>query len=451
MAKTSLSLSDALAVAVEALSWIEVEGLTEREAILRSSKQLNVKDLRSLRLSHLMVLESTRRRNLLDRLLSLMDPSLVYQTLKAGPRSFARIYTYWSKIRGADWEETLALLRAGRKLLGWQELEPLELVFGRLLGFQIEDATVGASDVEATALRTFHPKWFVKYCIRTFGRVKAMNILRGNLSPPPTYVRLNTLVEDESSILQKLKLTGVKLERVQGIKHLYRVLHSLGPLSRSRAAKSGEIQIQDKSSCLSVLTGKPKAGEVVLDACAAPGAKTSLLAQLMRNRGAIYALDISWKRMSFWRREMERMNVKIAHPILSDARQPLPIDIDADFVILDPPCSNSGLFAKAPSNKWKIRRSDFIKFPQTQLRMLRRCGERVKRGGRLVYSTCSIAIEENELLIETFLKLDPAFRLTEIDPQIGETGMRGLDRCRRLYPHVDACNGYFVAAMTRDV
>jgi 16S rRNA (cytosine(967)-C(5))-methyltransferase len=445
-----LSLSKALAVAVEALSWIEVEGLNERQAILRSSNQLDVRDPPSLRLSHRLVLEATRRQNLLDKLLSYADPSLTYKMLKAGPRSFARIYTYWTMVRGASWEETLALLRAGRKLLGWQELAPLELTFGRILGLRWDEAFAGTSNTETIALKTFHPEWFVTYCEKTFGRKRAIEILKANMSPPPTYIRINTLVENESKILEKIKRTGMVFKKVQHMKHVYRVLRSHGPLSGSEAATRGGIQVQDKSSCLTVLAAKPKPGEVVFDVCAAPGAKTSFLAELMHNRGRIYSFDISKSRMNFWKKEMERMNVKIAYPILADARQPLPANVDSDLVILDPPCSNSGTFAKTPSGKWTTRLSDFRRYSQIQLEMLRRCAERVRMGGRLVYSTCSISVEENEGVIETFLKLDPRFRLMRVEPQIGEPAMRGLSQCMRLYPDKNACNGYFVATLIRD-
>ena len=445
-----MSLSNALAVAIEALSWIEIEGMSERQAVFRSSNQLEVKDPRSLRLSQLLVLESTRRRNLLDKLLSLADPSLRYENMKAGPRSFARVYTYWTVIRGANRDTILALLRAGRKLLGWRELAPLELTFGRMLGLRSEDVFSEASETQAIALRTFNPEWFVDYCMRTFGRKKAMEILKGEESLPPTYIRINTLAEDESVTVEKMKQTDTNMKKVRGMKYVYSVLRSRGPMLTSKIARLGNIQVQDKSSCLTVLAAKPRPRQVVLDVCAAPGTKTSFLAQLMRNRGTIYAIDISERRMNLWMKEMKRMNVKIANPLVADVRQPLPLGVDADVVVLDPPCSNSGTFAKVPSAKWRIRLSDFNKFSQIQLQMLHCCADRVRIGGRLIYSTCSISVEENEEVIEAFLRQDPRFRLTDFEPKLGEPGMRGLDKCRRFYPHLDDCNGYFTAAMIRN-
>lgn len=443
-------LSDALAVAVETLSWMEIEGLSERQALARSSNQLRIKDPASLRLAQRLVLESTRRRNLIEKLLELADPSLTYQSLRAGPRSFAQIYTYWTVVKNADWNDTVAFLKAGRKLLGWRELAPLELTFGKLLGFRPESALTNVSDCEAIALKTFHPKWYVRYCITLFGRNNAIAILNADKTPPPTYIRVNTLVTDESTIVEKMKRHGIELEKIKGMKHVYRLSRSNSLPPFSKFVRSGEIQVQDKSSCYTVLAAKPRPGSLVFDVCAAPGAKTSFLAQLMRNRGTVYSFDVSKRRMAIWKKEMKRMGVNIAHPFIADARQSLPINIEADILVLDPPCSNSGTFAKTPSAKWRIRPTDFRRFSQIQLQMLNQCADRVRLGGRLVYSTCSISVEENEKVIETFLSLNPRFRLVEIEPKIGEIGMRGLSECRRLYPQKDECNGYFLAAMVRE-
>ena len=442
-------LSDALAVAVETLSWMEIEGLSERQALARSSNQLGIKDLGSLRLAQRLVLESTRRQNLIEKLLELADPSLTYQSLKAGPRSFARIYTYWTVVKNVDWNDAVAFLKAGRKLLGWRELAPLELTFGKLLGFRPESALTDASDSESIALKTFHPKWYVEYCVKMFGRSNAIAILNADKTPPPTYIRVNTLAEDESTIVEKMKRDGIELDKIKGMKYVYGLSRSRGLPPFSKFVRSGEIQVQDKSSCYTALAAKPKPGSVVFDVCAAPGAKTSFLAQLMRNRGTIYSFDISERRIAIWKKEMKRMRVNIAQPFLADARQSLPLNIEADVLVLDPPCSNSGTFAKTPSAKWRIKLTDFKRFSQIQLQMLNQCANQVRLGGRLVYSTCSISVEENEKVIETFLGLDPRFSLVEIEPEIGKTGMKGLSKCRRLYPQLDECNGYFLAAMIR--
>jgi 16S rRNA (cytosine967-C5)-methyltransferase len=185
----------------------------------------------------------------------------------------------------------------------------------------------------------------------------------------------------------------------------------------------------------------------VFDVCAAPGAKTTHLAQLMQNKGKIVSLDYSRRRMVTWKNEIERTGVEIAEPMIADARTHLPMAPKADLLILDPPCTSTGTFGKSPSTKWRLVPTTAEKMAEIQWQMLNNCGECVKPRGTLVYSTSSITVEENEMLIERFAKWHPEFVLTEITPRIGLPGLRGLEKCQRLYPHIHRCNGFFVAKM----
>jgi 16S rRNA (cytosine967-C5)-methyltransferase len=189
----------------------------------------------------------------------------------------------------------------------------------------------------------------------------------------------------------------------------------------------------------------------VLDVCAAPGAKTTYLAQLMQNRGSLYSVDYSRRRIRVWRKEVARMGVDIAQPIIADACNTIPLKIKADIVVLDPPCTSTGAFAKLPSAKWRITRRSVDKMAEIQWQMLCNSAEKVKSGGKLVYSTCSIAVEENEMLIERFLKWYPEFSLTDIPLKIGLPGLRGMEKCRRLYPHKHFCNGFFIAQLLKAI
>ena len=143
------------------------------------------------------------------------------------------------------------------------------------------------------------------------------------------------------------------------------------------------------------------------------------------------------------------MGVKIAEPIIADARSPLPFDVEADLVVLDPPCTGTGTFSRLPSFKWRLTPSSVDRMAAVQWGMLNNCSEYVKSEGALVYSTFSITVEENEMLIERFLKWHPEFSLTEIRPRIGLGGLRGLDKCQRLYPHIHHCSGLFIAKLVK--
>mgnify|MGYP000159064096 CR=1 FL=1 len=140
----------------------------------------------------------------------------------------------------------------------------------------------------------------------------------------------------------------------------------------------------------------------------------------------------------------------IALPIIADACRPLPVKVDADLVILDPPCTSTGAFGKSPSTKWRLTKNSIRNMAKIQWMMLNQCAERVGEGGLLIYSTCSITLEENEMLIERFLKWHPDFSLVEASPRIGLPGLRGQLKCQRLYPHLHHCNGFFVAKLRRE-
>jgi 16S rRNA (cytosine967-C5)-methyltransferase len=307
-----------------------------------------------------------------------------------------------------------------------------------------------ATDEEQTALRTFHPTWFVKYCFELFGRQEAMAFLEGSIYPPPVFVRLNTLKASQEDILTKLDREGVKLEKTQQLQHAYKVISTKKPLTKTSSYTEGFFYVQDKASCFAAEAAAPKPDMTVFDVCAAPGAKTTYLAQLMQNQGSIYSLDYSARRMRTWKQENKRMGIAIAEPLIADARQAVPFNIEAGVAVLDPPCTSTGVFGRQPSAKWRLTPKSIERMAGIQWQMINNVAETVKHGGVLAYSTCSITVEENEMVIERFLKLRPEFHLTEINPQIGEPGLRGLTKCRRLYPHLHESNGFFIAKLQKE-
>ncbi|MGB9740557.1 MAG: RsmB/NOP family class I SAM-dependent RNA methyltransferase [Candidatus Bathyarchaeales archaeon] len=432
---------------------MEMQKLSERLALAKTVKQLGISDADAVRLAHMLVCETVRRRNFIDAFInSVLKPKTISE-FDLGVQAFLRLYVYqtritknWSEI---DFKEAEKIAKTTRAILGWKTLKGVEHVLGFLLTQNPEVVMDGLGDEERVALSTFHPTWFVKYCFRVFGRVEAIKILEANIQPPPTYIRLNTLKADEDTILKELKGEGVKVEKVTLLKYAYRVLGVEKPLTRLESFRKGLFYIQDKASCFAAEVASPRPDMVVLDVCAAPGAKTTYLAQLMQNRGTIYSIDYSKRRMDIWRGEVNRMGVKIAVPIIADACNPLPVNLEADIVILDPPCTSTGAFGKLPSAKWRLTRRSVDKMAEIQWQMLCSCAEKVKPGGKLVYSTCSITVEENEMLIERFLKLHPEFLLIDVTPKIGLPGLRGMEKCMRLYPNVHACNGFFIAQLSK--
>jgi 16S rRNA (cytosine967-C5)-methyltransferase len=446
-------LKDAWTVAIETLSWVELQKLSERLALARTVKQLGIRNSDAVRYAYGLVVETVRRKNLIDRFVnSVLQPKEIGE-FNMGVQAFLRLYVYQTRVvKGwgdVDLEEAENIAKMGRAILGWKTLREVEPFLGFLLTRQLAPVLEAAGDAERVGLQTFHPTWFVEYCFNLLGRREAVAFLEANVNAPPTYIRVNTLRDSDEAILERLDAEGVKLEKVELLRHAYKVTGAGQPLTCTRSFQEGLFYIQDKASVFAAEVADPKPGMKVLDVCAAPGAKTTYLAQLMQNRGDIYSVDYSLRRMQVWRREVSRMGVEIAEPVIADACVSLPFALEADVVVLDPPCTSTGVFAKQPSAKWRLTSGSIEKMAAIQQQMISRCVERVKVGGVLTYSTCSITVEENELVVERFLEGHPDFSLVEITPKLGVQGLRGLDRCQRLYPHIHGSNGFFIAKLLR--
>lgn len=446
-------LKEAWMLAIETLSWMEVQRLNERLAIAKTVRQLGIRDVDAVRLANMLIYETVRRKNFIDAFINNALKPQSLSDFSLGVQAFLRLYVYqtriahnWSEI---DLKEAEHIAGTACSILGWKNLKNVEHILGFLLTQEPKSVLDGLGDEEKVAFSTFHPTWFVKYCFRLFGRMEALKILEANIQSPCTYIRLNTLRADEDTVLGELEKNGIRVEKVEGLTFVYKLLSSEKPLTRTESFQKGLFYIQDKASCLAAEAANPQPNMVVLDICAAPGAKTTYLAQLMQNRGEIYSIDHSRRRMDIWKNEVDRMGVKIATPLIADACSPLPLRLEADVVILDPPCTGTGAFGKVPSAKWRLTRRSVDKMAEIQWRMILKSAESVKPGGALIYSTCSITAEENEMLIEKFLRQHPDFSLAEIKPKIGSPGLRGMEKCQRLYPHIHQCNGFFIAKLLK--
>ncbi len=446
-------LKEAWTLAIEAVSWMEMQRLGERLALARTVKQLDIRDADAVRFAHMLVYETVKRKNFIDRFINCALRTEEIGEYSLGVQSFLRLYVYQTRIAKGrvkiDIKEAESIVKSVRSIIGWKTLQRVEPFLGRLLTQKSSKVLEGVVDEERMGLMTFHPTWFVRYCFRLFGRSETVAMLEANIEAAPTYIRLNTLKSDDQGILSKLAEEGIKVEKVEHLQHAYTVKESRTALASAASFRGGLFYVQDKASCLAAEVADPKEAMTVLDVCAAPGAKTTYLAQLMKNRGSIYSVDYSKRRMDLWKREVSNMGALIAEPLIADARQLLPVTIEADVVALDPPCTGTGTFRKSPSAKWRLTPRSVDRMAEIQWQMLNNCTRYVKPGGTLVYSTCSITVEENEMLIERLLKHHPEFSLADVAPKVGLPGLRGLEKCRRLFPHIHQCNGFFVAKLQK--
>jgi 16S rRNA (cytosine967-C5)-methyltransferase len=324
-------------------------------------------------------------------------------------------------------------------------LPKLEFFLGTFPALDPTQLLSGLRDSERVALETHHPVWWVTYCFRILGRGDAVALLSSR--PRPRYLRVNPLKNRGRTTLPKeLGVLAERLTRVPSTPSVYIVTGS--PSAFAGFFSSGSFQMQDLASYLAIEAGNPMPGEKVLDLCAAPGAKTAAIAQLMKNRGTIVSVDYSPARMKSWRREVQRLGVKIADPMISDASR-LGLRDSFDLVVIDPPCTGTGVFDRNPRMKWHLSPQSVDRYSILQRLFLESAAPLVAEDGRLLYCTCSLTVEENEKVISGFLKSHPEFETHPVLEQYGSPGMMGFADCRRFYPHRDGTAGYFIARMQR--
>ena len=437
---------NALALAIEALSWMDLRRINERLALRRAAKQLDIRSQATMRHAFRLIMEATRRKNVLDHIVAQALDDEGLKELNLGVRSFLRVYVSEVKYGGITYEEAVEMAGEARRILGSRELAPVEEALD--LVHHLDINLQGLSCDEVIALRTFHPAWYVKYCSGLFGREEALRLLQA--PDPHNYIRINSLKGAEKETLESLRQEGLGLESEPDLVQAFRVVEQERPLALMKAHMDGLFTVQDKASVLAGLVAAPWPGVTVLDVCAAPGGKTGHMAQLMENSGRILSMDSSERRLETWKREMARLGVKNAVPVLGDARKPKDFpDVEADVVLVDPPCTGTGTFNRIPSGKWRLTRRSISRMAIIQRRILDNCAEHVKQGGTLVYSTCSVTVEENELLINDFLQAHTGFKLVEAEPRIGAPGLMGQVEAQRLYTHIHRCNGFYIAKLVR--
>ncbi|MCJ7664436.1 MAG: methyltransferase domain-containing protein, partial [Desulfobacterales bacterium] len=214
------------------------------------------------------------------------------------------------------------------------------------------------------------------------------------------------------------------------------------------------LQVQDEAAQLVSLMLAPKPGERVLDLCAAPGGKTTHLAQLMEDQGEICAVDLSQTKLAILKENCRRLGISIVKPLALDATAPLPFPPGSfDGCLVDAPCTGLGTLRRHPEGKWRIKEQDILRLQEMQGQILRQAAPLVKPGGVLVYSTCTLTQEENEGVIEAFLSEQREFLLENISGLLPK-GCEGLVDERgylRTFPHRHKTDGFFAARMSRTV
>jgi len=264
------------------------------------------------------------------------------------------------------------------------------------------------------------------------------------LIKPKRAIRLNTLYKSAKDILRSFD-SNIKLERIPFLPHGYFVDTQV-KLASSPQFLKGEMYMQETASQVAAVVLNPTEKDAVLDMCAAPGSKTTHLAQLMNNKGKITACDNRADRVRKLCFNIERCGVTNTTVILDDA---LMVSGSFDKILLDAPCSGNFITDK----DWFEKRSLFdIKQKSSLQKQLLKHGIRMlKPGGTIVYATCSLEREENEDVIEAILSSVPSVKLEPIDIAVGEPGLtQDTTLCKRFWPSHSGTQGFFIAKFRKE-
>jgi 16S rRNA (cytosine967-C5)-methyltransferase len=328
----------------------------------------------------------------------------------------------------------------------------LDVVLNEVEGKWLSHAKAVKLEDLPPAVRCDLPDWLYEALVAQFGAAEVEPLAVGLNQSAPLDLRVNLLKAERKDVLARLQADGLAAEACPyspiGIR-----LVGKPALSKYPLFIDGRIEVQDEGSQLLGFLLQPKRGEMVADFCAGAGGKTLLLGALMRSQGRLYAFDVAEKRLAKLKPRLARSGLSNVHPVRIESENDIKIKRLAgklDRVLVDAPCSGLGTLRRNPDLKWRQTPEAVAELTVKQGAILHAASGLVKKGGRLVYATCSLLDAENETVVSAFLAKHPEFvslsaeevlRKQEIEISCGER--------LRLLPHQHGTDGFFAAVMER--
>lgn len=295
-----------------------------------------------------------------------------------------------------------------------------------------------------------HPEWFIKKYLPIYGEEFLCRWMEKNNTPSNMTVRINTLKIDTDGASRLFMQKGIGVKK--GIVPEALILEGYGMIEKSHEYSGGLITIQDESSMLASHVLNPSPGSNVLDMCSAPGGKATHMAQLMKDSGEIKAFDLYPHKIKLIKDNAFRMGLHIIKAQEGDAaKHNAELDNSADFLLLDAPCSGLGLMRKKPEIRWRVSEGDIMDLSKVQKGILSNVSGYVKPGGHMVYSTCTITMEENEDVLEDFLEANSEFYVEDVSSFIPEELKDSItpQGFLKLFPQEHNTDGFFIAKLGR--
>lgn len=302
-------------------------------------------------------------------------------------------------------------------------------------------------DVDYLTVKYSYDKWIIRNWMIHFGKDFTKELLESNSQRPSIYLRTNTLKITRDELIEKLEQQNIKASKVNVVDEAIKV-ENLKDIENNTLYKDGLFTVQDISSMLVGKVMNPKENSLVLDVCSAPGGKTTHMATLMNNTGQVVSRDIYEHKLKLIKASSKRLNLTNVEVQEFDA---LSLDKDSigkfDYVLADVPCSGLGIIRRKPEIKYK-EKEEFRDLPPIQKKILENASKYVKKGGTLIYSTCTIQDNENIDVINEFLQKNKNFELApinevKIDLDNQEKGYM------KIYSNVHEMDGFFISKLIR--
>ena len=307
-----------------------------------------------------------------------------------------------------------------------------------------DEISLPSSPEALLSVKYSFPEETTKALIGYFGREETEKLLAAMNEPPMMTLRANTLKASREALLKKLADAGIKGEETKISPYGIRLSESV-PYSRLEDICVGEFFVQDEASQISTAVLNAKRGDRVIDMCACPGSKSFGAALTMENTGELFAYDLSKSKLPLIASGAARLGISMIRSAVCDGRSFIPeLEASADRIICDVPCSGFGVVAKKPEIRYKDIKSA-VALPSIQYDILCNAARYLKKGGIMVYSTCTILPEENEKNIERFLESHKDFEAVpfKVGELVAESGMI------TLFPHIHGTDGFFICKLTR--
>ena len=421
--------------AVEALVKFE-ESAISMKTLLRQMQTASPDSYQTHALTQTLALSVVRYRNTIDFILSKSFKRKMHHDLSLRDRCILRLALFDCSWLQTEFSEVLSF---------YPEIElHYQKEFGDAVRFNLDESVKGMPEINQLSLKYSHPTFLVKTLLDNLNRDETIQLLNANNQNRIYYIRPNRLYDESESVFESLE--HVKLQQDSEVPEISRVLHGIDAVVTSKLFKDGRVIIQDKGSVMAVNALRPQPGEKIWDACAAPGMKTQLISERMLGEGQIVASDVYENRVKSAIEYSKHLKAHNIRWIRSDASKPEVLD--ADKILIDAPCTSTGILQSYPSFKWRLNKDTLFALMTVQNKILDAILTKYadKPGTEIVFSTCSILPHEGESQIDSAMQQHNIELIQPLD--YGDRGYSRFDcssMVTRLFPHKHDSSGFFIA------